>query len=361
MPKNIVICCDGTGNEVGAREYSNVAKLYIRLDKSDDTRQVAYYDPGLGTLGTPGFRTRTVTSITRIMGLALGYGLHDNIKDAYLCLMNQYEEGDKIFLFGFSRGAYTVRALAGMIDRCGLLKRGSENLVEHAIKRYFERIRTKRKEANRETRGAAKDRNRAEPDWKGMARFKKHFGQDCDIHFIGVWDTVKSVGILRRSLALPGTANLAGVKHGRHAVALNEKRSKYRPNLWSHPRGEDFSQVWFAGVHSDVGGGYENSGLSDIALKWMICEAVKFDLRLIPEWLDSIKPEPLAKKHNPLWPFWWLLGWRRRSVVFHPSQIAWVHDSVKTRCQHDSGFAKQCNTQIPGNSLYVSTDCAQQL
>src|SRR5688572_26426384 len=135
MPKNIVICCDGTGNEVNANEFTNVVKLYRRLSREDPARQINYYDPGLGTLGTPGFRTRTFTSITRLIGLAFGYGIHDNVKDAYLFLMRNYQEGDRIFLFGFSRGAYTVRALAGMLFRVGLLEYGNDNLVEHALKR----------------------------------------------------------------------------------------------------------------------------------------------------------------------------------------------------------------------------------
>jgi uncharacterized protein (DUF2235 family) len=332
MSKNIVICCDGTGNEVGAQEYSNVAKLYIRLGKHD--RQLTFYDPGLGTLGTPGFRTRTLTSLTRLMGLAFGYGLQENLKHAYVFLMQHYEPGDQIFLFGFSRGAYTVRALAGMIHRAGLLNRGNENLVEHAIKRYFEPV-------------------HRQPDWKGMARFKKYFGRDCDIHFVGVWDTVKSVGVFRRSLVLPHTADMSGVRYGRHAVSLNEKRSKYRTNLWNRPNDESFAQVWFAGAHSDVGGGYVECGLSDVALAWMLSEAAKFGLMMDPESTPPLKPDPAGRAHNPLLPFWWMLGWHRRAVWGVNGQPPWLHESVQRRRSVDVAFDTECRKQLPPAVVYV--------
>jgi uncharacterized protein (DUF2235 family) len=271
-----------------------------------------------------------------MMGLAFGYGLRDNLKDAYLFLMQHYDRDDRIFLFGFSRGAYTVRALAGMIHRAGLLNRGNENLVEHAIKRYFEPV-------------------RRQPDWKGMARFKKYFGRDCTIHFVGVWDTVKAVGVFRRSLILPNTADMSGVQHGRHAVALNEKRSKYRTNLWTCPNGEPFAQVWFAGAHSDVGGGYVESGLSDIALEWMLKEAEKFGLLHDAADPHALKPDPAGKKHNPLLPFWWLLGWRRRKVPDGGAQAPWVHDSVRQRRATDAAFERDCRKQLPPAVVYVQT------
>jgi uncharacterized protein (DUF2235 family) len=354
MPKNIVICCDGTGNEVGAREYSNVAKLYMHLDKRDATRQIAFYDPGLGTLGTSGFRTRTLTSLTRLMGLAFGYGLRDNIKDAYLFLMHHYEPGDWVFLFGFSRGAYTARALGGMIHRVGLLNTGNENLVEHALKRYFESVRPQRRR-----NGGLKNKCfapfRREPDWKGMARFKKYFSRRCHIHFLGVWDTVKSVGVLRRSMILPHTADMNGVQHGRHAVALNEKRSKYRTNLWSRENGSDFAQVWFAGAHSDIGGGYVESSLSDIALEWMLVEAAKFGLLVDTSRVPPLRPDAQGKTHNPLLPFWWLLGWYRRYVPLDGERPAWIHDSVRQRRALNKRFDRLCGNQLPESVIYVRT------
>lgn len=337
MAKNIVICCDGTGNEVNANDYTNVVKLYRRLSRDAPERQINYYDPGLGTLGTPGFRTRTFTSITRLIGLAFGYGIHDNVKDAYLFLMRNYQEGDRVFLFGFSRGAYTVRALAGMLFRVGLLESGNDQLVEHALKRYFERV-------------------RREPDWKGMARFKKVFCRPCPIHFVGVWDTVSSVGVFRGSFTLPNTADMSGVTAGRHAVSLNEKRSKFRTNLWERPNGTAFAQVWFAGVHADVGGSYADAGLSDIALEWMLVEAGKFGMLVDNGDDPELTPNPHAKMHNPLLPLWWVLGWWRRKIPPLPdAQPAWIHDSVRERREHNPRFERECTKQIREPFTYVKT------
>lgn len=336
MPKNIVICCDGTGNEVSASEYTNVVKLYRRLRKHDASQQLNYYDPGLGTLGTPGFRTWTFTKLSRLRGLATGYGLEDNVKDAYLFLMRNYEENDRVFLFGFSRGAYTVRALSGMLFRIGLLEAGNDQLAEHAIKRFFERA-------------------RGTPDWRGMARFKKIFSRPCPVHFVGVWDTVNSVGLLRPK-KLAQTADMKGVSHGRHAVALNEMRSKFRTNLWEPENGQNFAQVWFPGVHADVGGSYRESGLSDAALEWMLVEAAKFGLLIETTSDDELKPNPLGKMHNSLLPVWWLLGWWARDIdPLRTGRPVWIHESVRIRRENDARFDQKCERQIRAPFEYVKT------
>ena len=140
MPKNIVICCDGTGNEVSAR--SNKRTPLQAIPSTTQAGPVAAAEllrSRTWNLGYPA--ARTFTKFSRLRGLATGYGLEDNIKDAYLFLMRNYEEHDRVFLFGFSRGAYTVRALSGMLFRIGLLEAGNDQLAEHAIKRYFERVR----------------------------------------------------------------------------------------------------------------------------------------------------------------------------------------------------------------------------
>ena len=235
MPKNIVVCCDGTGNEFReSRRNTNVVKLFEVVVK-DPARQIAYYDPGVGTLSVPGFVTFMGKWLSIGMGLAFGYGITRNIEDAYAYLMARYEYGDKVFLFGFSRGAFTARALAGMLHVCGLLGKGSDNLIPYASKIYA--------------------RARKEPGIAGD--FKKAFSRACKPHFIGVWDTVESVGIIpgfRRKFA--DTRLNGDVRVGRHAIALDERRSQYRPNLWTEPAGEGQSivQVWFPGAHADVGG-----------------------------------------------------------------------------------------------------------
>ena len=129
--ENIVICCDGTGNKFCDRN-TNVVKLYSVLDLSDPTSQVAYYHGGLGTLGAPAAITRLLKLWTKTKGLAFGYGLTRDIGDAYNFLMDNYEEGDRVYLFGFSRGAYTVRALSGMLHMLGLIRKGDDNLIAYA-------------------------------------------------------------------------------------------------------------------------------------------------------------------------------------------------------------------------------------
>lgn len=344
--KNIVICCDGTGNEVKEGALSNVLELYRRLDKRDPSRQVTYYDPGLGTLPAPGLQTKFAKLATKILGLAFGYGLPTNIKQAYTFLMNVYEPGDRVYLYGFSRGAYTVRALAGMVESCGLLQPHCENLIDYALQVH------RMKKGNH---------------WKVAARFRKYFphhdtqsGEKL-IHFVGVWDTVKSIGLLRRSLILPHTRNMKAVAHGRHAVSLNESRSKYRPNLWEPKHANEISpltnrprflEVWFPGVHSDVGGGYEETGLSDIALDWMIQESRAHGLLLNPD--DDprlLTPDPTSKIHNPLWPFWWVLTWWRR----HVPDNALLHSSIMERRAADPEFDKTWRKRLSPHSQVNTT------
>lgn len=346
--KNIVVCCDGTGNEIKRGAQSNVLELYQRLEKSE--RQIVFYDPGLGTVAAPGVQTRTAKCITKALGLAFAYGWASNVKDAYRFLMHTYEKGDRIFLFGFSRGAYTVRALAGLIRMCGLLQRNCENLIDYALQVH-------------------RSREKGQPAFKKAARFRKYFprqwpdenGDGC-IHFIGVWDTVKSIGLFRRSLVLPYTANMDVATHGRHAVSLNEKRSRYRPNLWKPKHAGDidpatglprFVQAWFPGAHSDVGGGYEEFGLSDVALEWMLGEAYAHGL-LLDEFSGArpLEPDPGGRMHNSLLPFWWLLGWKKRCV---PLEGSVAHASVKTRCEKDPGFAAFCGKVLPEGIAYVSS------
>jgi len=153
---------------------------------------------------------------------------------------------------------------------------------------------------------------------------------------------------------LPHTADMNGVHHGRHAVSLNEKRSKYRTNLWNRPNDDTFAQVWFAGAHSDVGGGYVESGLSDITLDWMLSEAARFGLLVDADSAPPLKPDSAGKAHNPLLPFWWLLGWRRRRMSGFDGQPPWIHESVRQRQSGDARFEKECRKQFPPSVVYVA-------
>jgi uncharacterized protein (DUF2235 family) len=320
MPKNLVLCCDGTANEF-AQDRTNVVKLFFTLAR-DPLRQVAYYHPGLGTMEPPGALTQSTRTVTRILGRAFGYGLEADIRDAYVFLMKNFEEGDRVFLFGFSRGAYTVRAVASVLHMYGLIPKDNEPLVPYAI-RMLMAINNIRKRRNRSTE---------EESYFKLARdFKATFAtRICKPWFVGVWDTVSSVGWYENPLRLPFTADNPDIEIGRQAISIDERRAFFRSNLWI-PRNlppqsgpKDLKQVWFAGVHSDVGGGYpeRESGLSKIALQWMLKEAIGADLLVDPAQMDLIlgksggdyaAPDPNAVMHESLTGAWWLAEvlWKR--------------------------------------------------
>ena len=333
MPRNIVICCDGTGNEYGTHN-TNVVRLFSALDKRDHARQIAFYDPGVGTMSAPGLQTKAAKLVNKGLGLAFGRGMTKNIEDAYLYLMNNYQPGDNVYVFGFSRGAYTARALTAMLHKCGLLEQGSDNLIPYAVKLFRRHPKT-------------------DEEWRVVNGFKKNFSRVCKPHFIGVWDTVKSVGWLRRRVTLDFTATNPDMKHGRHAVSIDERRTQYRTNLWNHENCDDVQEVWFSGVHSDVGGSYAERGLSDIALQWMLDGAAQYGLLLDPDGLKDIKPDPLGKLHNPLWPYWWLLGWKRRTIRTYsrkPEAEVWVHRSVQERMQ---SLGEEYQPALPPDAKFV--------
>ena len=313
MPKNIVICCDGTGNEFGDRN-SNVVKLYSTLI-IDEQRQVGYYHPGVGTMAAPTASNPISRAWSVIKGLAFGAGLLANVDDAYRYLMDTYEDGDRVFLFGFSRGAYTVRALAGVLHMFGLLSPGNDGLIPYIIRLFAHR--------SRRAGGMTQTFEVAE-------EFKATFGRHCPLHLVGVWDTVSSVGWIWDPVKLPYTAQNPDMRNGRHAVSIDERRCYFRDNLWGEPlRGQNIKQVWFAGVHSDVGGSYPpaRSGLSQIALEWMLCEAVPLGLLVDPAKADQVlarvppppvkpsrvpppppvPPNPAARANNSLTLPWWIL------------------------------------------------------
>jgi uncharacterized protein (DUF2235 family) len=299
MPRNIVVCCDGTGNEYGAAN-SNVVKLYWTLSAQD--KQIAYYHPGVGTMGARNALTAIGKWWTEVRGLAFGYGFSDNIADVYSFLMREFRPGDQIFIFGFSRGAYTARALCGLLRMFGLLTPGNEALIPYALRLY----------------------KSSDPEKFCTADgFRTTFCVECKPYFLGVWDTVSSVGwildpVSAKTGRLPYTATLPDVPILRHAVSIDERRAFFRQNLIHEPlpQGQNLKQVWFAGVHSDVGGSYaENeSGLSKIALRWMLCEAQSAGLMLDPQKVVDVlggkipyaPPDPSAALHKSLHGIWWL-------------------------------------------------------
>ncbi len=356
MAKNIVICCDGTGNEYKP-PFSNVLKLYTVLPKAGDKRdrddQIIYYDPGVGTSSWPWALTWLAKKISIALGLAFGVGIIRNVREAYVFLMKTYEPGDKIYIFGFSRGAYTARALAAMLYKVGLLYPGREHMLPYAIKVF-----------------------KKERDPRAYVGFKATFSRKCPVHFLGLWDTVKSVGWIYDPLTLQFTMRNPKVSVVRHAISIDERRAYFRQNLWGKPyKKQDVLQVWFAGVHSDVGGGYpeRESGLSKIALKWMIQEAIAKGLLVDPEEVDLVLRQEDAEKvlekiraekkakifqcppdyrgpiHKSLKGLWWI-------AEIIPKRYKDFSDNFKTKWMIPLGKRRFIN-----NGIYVHASVVQRM
>ena len=298
---NIVICCDGTGNEYGSHN-TNVVETCVLAARND--AQVVYYDPGIGTGGweyhedSGALRSRS--------DQATGHGLQKNVEDAYRYLMACRRDGDRVYLFGFSRGAFTVRSLAGMLFKCGLLDAEQGNLVEYASKIY-----------------------NTEDNADVAAGFRQTFARPCPIHFIGVWDTVESLVMNAGKRFHDATLN-PEVKFGCHAVSIDERRKDFLPCLWdeSHAsEGQRLEQVWFPGVHSNVGGWYDERGLSNGALQWMIRKAMDCGMQVDEERLAQYVPNPHDKMHNSYSGFWRIRGSRTRKIP----EGALIHRSAVER------------------------------
>lgn len=347
--RNLVVCCDGTANEF-ARHNTNVVRLYQVLVR-DQARQVACYHPGVGTMEAAGAVTSTARKVTKLLGLAFGYGLEADLRDLYVFLMRHYRPEDRLFLFGFSRGAYTIRALVGLLQFHGLMEAGNEPLVPYAIRRLTA--------VNREARRGNAAREAA---FQLAGEFKTTFGTcACKPHFVGVWETVSSVGWIANPLRVPGTANSRDVAIARHALALDERRAFYRTNLWrsvgrpADGGAGDLKQVWFAGVHSDIGGGYPagESSLWKFPLGWMLREAEAAGLLVDPARKTALQlsaADPNTPRHDSLTPWWrlaefvpkrrseeveanvWRESWRMN--LFRPREVSCgstVHHSVTQR------------------------------
>jgi uncharacterized protein (DUF2235 family) len=253
MGKNIVIFCDGTNQKGGVGSNTNVYKLFNMIEDRT-SRQIAYYDPGLGT------------DIKKVTGSLFGSGFSKNILECYKFIFENFEAGDKIYLFGFSRGAATVRSLSSFIHLFGILPKSRSDLIKEAFAIY-------------------KKKNRI---IKASTFINKHHTMWCNIEFVGVWDTVAALGIPFKGLSVIldtflshkfHSFNLSeSIKFARQALAIDEERKTFHPVLWdsinNNSMVDKLKQVWFSGVHTDVGGGYEEDELSDISLKWMTREAI---------------------------------------------------------------------------------------
>jgi uncharacterized protein (DUF2235 family) len=301
--RNLVICCDGTANQF-AQDRTNVLKLALAADK-DSERQLLYYHPGVGTMAPRGLFTEPGKWLARIAGMAFGYGLKSDIADIYTFIMDHYRRGDRLFIFGFSRGAYTARAVVALLDAYGLIGPGNAALVPYAI-RLLWGFHQARSDADRSK-------------WFDLAQqFRDTLSiGTCEPHFLGLWDTVSSVGWIANPLSLPYTYSLPGIRIIRHGVSIDERRAFFRTNLVKPQAGRDIEEVWFPGVHCDDGGGYpeSQSALSKVTLQWMIAEARSAGVLFDDERVDLVlgranegysAPDPVAPMHNSLTPLWWI-------------------------------------------------------
>ena len=284
MAKNIVLCSDGTGATAVKARGTNVFKLYEAVDR---TEQIAVYDDGVGAQ-----RLRLLRMATG----AFGIGLKRNVRQLYVELAKVYEPGDRIFLFGFSRGAFTVRMLAGLIVACGILDKRKTKFHDEED---FESAAKKAVDAYRSTyRIWWKDLFGGNGKEKGQAKvkaFRRKYSVDhpdavAPIEFIGVWDTVDAYVIPGDTLAtfwdkmiypfrFDSQKLSPKVAHAAHALAIDDSRRTFHPTMWEdHPRIE---QVWFAGVHTNVGGGYPKQGMSLVTLDWMMRRAEACGLEFV--------------------------------------------------------------------------------
>ena len=222
MPKNVVLCCDGTADEF-ARDRTNVVKLYFTLDPNP-ARQVTYYHPGLGTMEPPGALSGVTRVFTRFAARAFGYGLEADIRDAYIFLMNNFEEGDRVFLFGFSRGAYTARAVASLLRMYGLIPRGNDALVPYAVRLLMGIYAI---DSSGRHRCAEENAISISPP-TSRARLRRGFAS----HGLSGVGHGEFDRLVRKSAAAAFYGRQSRDRNGRHAIAIDERRAFFRTNLW---------------------------------------------------------------------------------------------------------------------------------
>jgi uncharacterized protein (DUF2235 family) len=336
--KSIILCADGTWNtphgDSPSTTDTNVRKLYCAL--TNDPAQLKYYDSGVGTDGTP---------LDHLSGGAMGEGLFQKVQDCYQFLSNVYDPGDRIFLFGFSRGAYTARSTAGMIAGFGV---PSINLDNRTVKRIFD--------AYREPDAAKKKALK-----EGL---KTAYGMEgVTVQMVGVWDTVGSLGIPgiffnflnQKKYGFLDTALHPCIAQAYHAVSIDERRAQFKPTLWENPDGTDrpndsqVEQVWFPGVHCDVGGSYQKSQLSDITLSWMMHKAKENGLIFSPSdeagYLSIPAANALGQAHDE----WKIVPWGIPEHRRVPA-IAAMSNSVQIRLDRQADFRPE-NLSLQGPQL----------
>ena len=287
MPKNIIICSDGTGNTAIKGRGTNVFKMFEAIDLNGHRTnpnldpQVAFYDDGVGT--------ETFLPL-KLLGGAFGFGLAKNVRYLYMDLVRIYDPGDRIYLFGFSRGAFTVRTLAGIIAKCGVLDRDKLPTTDALRAAVGKAYRTYRR-SYRTWLGQML--HSPQRDLDAMQDFKNthSLAGDVRIRFIGVWDTVDAVGgpfqtadvinAVFHRFKFPDQRLSDQVDWAVQALSIDEARADFQPVLWEAK--SNIEQVWFAGVHSNVGGGYPKQGMSLVTLDWIMQKARERELRILSD------------------------------------------------------------------------------
>lgn len=348
--RNLVLCCDGTWNTPdqklnGIPVPTNVTRMFnaVAEEDEDGNPQLKYCHPGVGTDGT---------WWERLAGGGIGVGLSKNIMSAYKWLGVNYQPGDKIFLFGYSRGAYTVRSVVGMIACCGLLD--LTNLDDDEV---WERVKQIYEQDYRKKPGKTEG---ARVEW---TFHHNENGAAVPIAFLGVWDTVGALGVpddmtllnlLDNSkwYAFHDTKLSPRVQCARHAVALDEMRASFTPTLWTEiPPEQDVKQVWFPGTHGDIGGGCAQTGLSDGPLKWMMDEARARGLALQRGLYEQVNPNSQDVMHDSCIGLFKYLRTQPRSVPLLVKN-GWAGEV------HTSVFQRQATPPIT-QSPYRQTTCLE--
>jgi len=325
MKKRIVICADGTWNRPEEDLRRDVPTNVLRLARAikplgrGGIPQQVFYDWGVGSY------------YDRVVGGATGKGINKNIMDDYRYIVQNYRPGDEIFLFGFSRGAYTVRSLSGLINNCGILERPDARLIEHAFKHY------KKPGARFAPKGA-----------ESVAFRNAYSHASRKIAFMGVWDTVGALGVPFSVMGLLDARDEfydtkigRNVSVARHAMAIDEQRRDFEPTIIDPRDSDDVRQVWFAGAHSDVGGGLAADGdgavLSDIPLDWMIDEASLAGLTVEGHLRSRLTSKATAKLH-PSRKKIYRFRKRLRRPIDHGKGEVLIHRTVRERWQQVSKY-----------------------
>ena len=320
--KRIVICADGTWNirdqvdrKTGRRHPTNVTKVAraIRTHASDGTPQVVYYHEGVGTNGP----------LDKVTGGAFGKGMEENIRNLYRFIVYNYEEGDEIYLFGFSRGAFTVRSLAGFMNMIGMIGKDDDYYVPEMYACY------------------EKSKGPGSAEWEEAFHNVKSARPCPPIEMIGVWDTVGALGapgvigqIFNRNKYKYHDIGLnPHIRHAVHAMAIDERRKPFKPSLWKRPanwQGE-CHQAWFAGVHSNVGGSYSPDGLANEALHWIVEKAEATGLEFDKDYLAHFWPCFNSVLNDSMTMAYRVMGPFERQIGTHVDDGEMLHQSAVDR------------------------------